>query len=150
MTQIERYLTLIIRPETKAFEAFSKVEVLMFFGKRALRANLLILLAKLKTRLLTSVLIFLVLARRRTSKSELLKQLSFQAWQSTSDIARFESYLQESKALDKLNKLRNFVCCKTTSMSRVQHVRSGVFFYPRGVSSGCVHVSKGVSPYPHP
>ncbi len=80
------------------------------------------------------VLIFLVPARRRTSKSELLKKLSFQAWQSTSDIARFESYLQESKALDKLNKLRNFVCCKTTSMSRVQHVRSGMFFYSRGVS----------------
>jgi hypothetical protein len=55
MTQIERYLTLIIRPETRAFEAFSKVEVLMFFGKRALRASLLILLAKLKTRLLSSV-----------------------------------------------------------------------------------------------
>ncbi len=75
MTQIERYLTLIIRPETRVFEAFSKVEVLMFFGKRALRASLLILL---KTRLLTSLLIFLVFARRRTSKSELLKKLSFQ------------------------------------------------------------------------
>ncbi len=37
-----------------------------------------------------------------------------------SNIARFESFLQISKALDKLNKLRNFVYCTTTSLLRVQ------------------------------
>jgi hypothetical protein len=75
MTQIERYLTLIIRPERELLKLFQSRD----FDVLRQRADLLILLAKLKTRLLTSLLVFLVLARRRTSKSELLKKLSFQA-----------------------------------------------------------------------
>jgi hypothetical protein len=51
----------------------------------------------------------------KASKSSQLQALIL-----TSDIARFESYLQKSKALDELNKIRSFICCKTISLLRVQ------------------------------
>jgi hypothetical protein len=47
MIQNGRYLTLVFRPKEELFEAFSKVEVLMFFGERALNASLLIFFWKL-------------------------------------------------------------------------------------------------------
>jgi hypothetical protein len=60
MIQIERYLTLIIRPEIRAF---LKVEILMFFDQRALNIN-------------RRLAYFLSARLRRTSKSQLLKKLS--------------------------------------------------------------------------
>jgi hypothetical protein len=57
--------------KSELFEAFSKVEVLMFFDKRALSISFLMFFAAY----LTSLFIFLMLACRRTSKSQLLKKL---------------------------------------------------------------------------
>jgi hypothetical protein len=64
-----------------------------------------------------------VLARRRTSKFWTLKELHKALLSDliiTSNVARFESILQDWKALDQLNKLRNFFWNHVICALRVQ------------------------------
>jgi hypothetical protein len=56
----------------------------------------------------TNKLIFLVFARRETWKSEQLQKALFSDLIITSNVTCFESFLQNSKALNQFNKLRNF------------------------------------------
>jgi hypothetical protein len=65
MTQNERYLTLIIRSERRAFEAF---QILMFLGERTLKKISKLKVSELLRSLTSSLLIFLAFARRETSK----------------------------------------------------------------------------------
>ncbi len=92
MTQNERYLTLIIRSEEELFEAFAKVEVLMFFDERALNISLLIFFESLKL----SLLMFLASASRRTSK---LKELQKALPQHSGSLIYQDALLDESSLL---------------------------------------------------
>jgi hypothetical protein len=117
MTQNERHLTWLSGLKWELIEAFSKVQ--NFDVSR--RANTK-KISKLSS-LTLSLLIFLVFRRRRTSKVQLLKKLQKVLLSDliiTSNVARFESFLQDSKALDQLNKLRNFFWNHAICALRVQ------------------------------
>ncbi len=106
----------------------------------------------------TSLLIFLVYACQRTSKSQLLKKASksshFQIWWSTSNIARFESCLQISI----INFATFYVeiqqaCCEYSEhicVSFLSYLLRHVQKQNVSLFERCVHVFKGVSSYPHP